>query len=86
MSRMNEMEIQERLRRVIAEQLDVDPSKIVPQASFAKDLGADSLAQVELIMAIEDEFGISIQPSEAEKILTVGDALAYLHENLAKVS
>lgn len=78
-------EMQARLCKIIAEQLDVEESKVVPQASFAKDLNADSLDQVELIMAIEEEFGVDIPDEEAEKLGTVGDALNYLNENLAKV-
>jgi acyl carrier protein len=78
-------EMQARLCKIIAEQLDVEESKVVPQASFAKDLNADSLDQVELIMAIEEEFGVDIPDEEAEKLETVGDALNYLNENLAKV-
>jgi len=78
-------EMQARLCKIIAEQLDVEESNVVPQASFAKDLNADSLDQVELIMAIEEEFGVDIPDEEAEKFETVGDALNYLNENLAKV-
>ncbi|MBP1467778.1 acyl carrier protein [Candidatus Chloroploca sp. M-50] len=71
-------EVEDRLKKIIAEQLGVDESKIVPSASFAKDLNADSLDLVELIMSIEEEFGVEISDAEAEKILTVEDALMYL--------
>lgn len=71
-------EVEERLKKIIAEQLGVDESKIVPDAHFAKDLNADSLDLVELIMSIEEEFGIEISDDEAEKIETVNDALKYL--------
>ncbi|NTU82424.1 MAG: acyl carrier protein [Chloroflexales bacterium] len=71
-------EVEERLKKIIAEQLGVDESKIVPSAHFAKDLNADSLDLVELIMSIEEEFGIEISDEEAEKIETVNHALTYL--------
>lgn len=71
-------EVEERLKKIIAEQLGVDESKIVPGAHFAKDLNADSLDLVELIMSIEEEFGIEISDEEAEQIETVNDALKYL--------
>ena len=74
-------ETEERLRKIIAEQLGVDESLIVPSASFAKDLNADSLDLVELIMSIEEEFGIEISDENAEKIETVADALMYLNDN-----
>jgi acyl carrier protein len=74
-------ETEERLRKIIAEQLGVDESLIVPSASFAKDLNADSLDLVELIMSIEEEFGIEISDENAEKIETVADALMYLDNN-----
>ncbi|MFV9507709.1 MAG: acyl carrier protein [Oscillochloridaceae bacterium umkhey_bin13] len=71
-------EVTERLKKIIAEQLGVDESKIVPGAHFAKDLNADSLDLVELIMSIEEEFGVEISDGDAEKIETVDDALNYL--------
>jgi acyl carrier protein len=71
-------DVEDRLRKIIAEQLGVDESQIVPGASFAKDLNADSLDLVELIMSIEEEFGIEISDDDAEKIQTVDDALKYL--------
>jgi acyl carrier protein len=72
---------EERLRKIIAEQLGVDENLIVPSASFAKDLNADSLDLVELIMSIEEEFGVEISDENAEKIETVADALMYLNDN-----
>jgi acyl carrier protein len=72
---------EERLKKMIAEQLDVDEVRVVPSASFADDLNADSLDLVELIMSIEEEFGVEIPDEEAEKIATVGDALNYLNEH-----
>lgn len=75
--------VQERLKKVIVDRLDVDESRVVPEARFAEDLEADSLDLVELIMAIEEEFSSSdgkleIPDEEAEKIKTVGNALAYI--------
>ncbi|MCG8346871.1 MAG: acyl carrier protein [Chloroflexales bacterium] len=75
-------EMEERLRKIVVEQLGVEESKIVSSASFADDLNADSLDLVELIMSLEEEFGIEISDEDAEKILTVGDALNYLDEHL----
>lgn len=72
--------LEERLRTVIVEQLGVEESKVVPSASFADDLNADSLDLVELIMSLEEEFNVEIADEDAEKIATVGDALNYLNE------
>jgi acyl carrier protein len=74
-------DIQERLRRIISEQLGVDESQVVPSASFEEDLNADSLDLVELIMSLEEEFGIEISEEDAEKIRTVGDANEYVKEH-----
>jgi acyl carrier protein len=71
-----------RLRKIVADRLGVDESQIVPEASFVEDLNADSLDLVELIMSLEEEFGIQIPDEDAEKIRTVGDAIAYLEERL----
>jgi acyl carrier protein len=71
-------EILEKVKKIIAEQLDVPDADIVPSASFVDDLGADSLDQVELIMAMEEEFNISIPDEDAEKITTVKDAVDYI--------
>lgn len=67
-----------RVREIIVDQLGVDPAKVVQNASFIDDLGADSLDTVELIMAFEEEYGIEIPDEEAEKLTTVGAALVYL--------
>ena len=72
--------MEERLRKLIAEQLGVDESRVVPTASFADDLEADSLDLVELIMSLEEEFGVEIPDEDAEKIATVGDAMQYLQD------
>jgi acyl carrier protein len=72
-----------RLTEIIADQLGVELEQVVPSASFTDDLGADSLDLVELIMALEEEFEVDIPDEDAEKILTVGDALNYLKEHAA---
>lgn len=71
-------EHESKMRQIIAEKLGVSEDKVTPQVSFVDDLGADSLDQVELIMALEDEFNIEIPDEDAEKIRTVKDALDYL--------
>jgi acyl carrier protein len=71
-----------KVKEIIAEKLGVSDDKITPQASFVDDLGADSLDQVELIMAFEDEFDIEIPDEDAEKMKTVKDALEYLNSKL----
>jgi acyl carrier protein len=72
--------MEDRLKKLIAEQLGVDESRVVPSASFTDDLEADSLDLVELIMSLEEEFGVEIPDEDAEKIATVGDAMTYLQE------
>lgn len=76
--------IEVRLRRIISDQLGVDESQVVPSASFEEDLNADSLDLVELIMSLEEEFGIEISEEDAEKIRTVGDADEYVKEHQAE--
>ncbi|NLD45445.1 MAG: acyl carrier protein [Chloroflexi bacterium] len=71
-------EVFERVKVIIVEQLGVDEDKVTQEASFRKDLEADSLDLVELIMAFEDQFGEEISDEEAQKIETVGDAVAFL--------
>jgi len=75
------MSIDEKIKKIICEQLEVNEEDVVPGASFVDDLGADSLDQVELIMAMEEEFGISISDGEAEKIATVKDAIDYIEQH-----
>ncbi len=70
--------IEERVKKIIAEQLDVDESKLVPEASFVEDLGADSLDTVELVMALEEQFGTEIPDEDAQRIITVKDAIDYV--------
>ena len=72
----------DRVRKVVADQLDLNPDEVTPQASFVEDLGADSLAMVELTMAFEEEFDIEIPDEDADKISTVQDAVNYLEDKL----
>lgn len=74
------MEIAEKVGEIISQQLDVDKEAIVPAASFIDDLGADSLAIVELVLAFEEQFEIDIPDEDTEKIRTVGDAVSYISE------
>lgn len=75
-------DIQEKVIEIICEQLDVETEAVVVEASFVDDLGADSLDQVELIMAIEEEFDVSIPDEDAEKIVKVSDAIEYIEKAL----
>jgi len=75
-------DIVERIKKIICEQLDVAEEDVVTTASFVDDLGADSLDQVELIMAMEEEFNVSITDEDAEKIVTVQDAIDYVKKAL----
>ncbi|MBI2266927.1 MAG: acyl carrier protein [Armatimonadetes bacterium] len=74
--------IYERVRRIVADQLGVDEDEVVPNASFTDDLGADSLDNVEMIMALEQEFSLEISDEDAEKIVTVNDAVKYIQEHM----
>lgn len=71
----------DKVTSIIVEHLGVDKVKVVEKASFIDDLGADSLDQVELVMAFEEEFGVEIPDDAAEKITTVGSAVKYIEEN-----
>lgn len=75
-------DIVKKVRAIISDQLMVDPSEITDESSFVEDLGADSLDTVELIMEFEDEFGVEISDEDAEKISTVGEAIAYMNKLL----
>ncbi|HZS93177.1 MAG TPA: acyl carrier protein [Chloroflexota bacterium] len=78
---MDQGNVEERVRRIISDQLGVDESQVTPNASFEEDLNADSLDLVELIMSLEEEFNIEISEEEAERIRTVGDAIEYIREH-----
>jgi acyl carrier protein len=79
---MDRDEIFDKVKVVIVDQLNVEEDDVADEASFVDDLGADSLDIVELVMALEEEFGISIPDEQAEKIKTVGDAVGFISENL----
>ena len=75
---------QDKVKQKIADQLGVKKEEVTDNAKFVDDLGADSLDTVELVMALEEEFGIEIPDEEAEKLVTVGDALRYIEEKAGK--
>ena len=74
------MGIEEKIKEIVIEQLGVNPEQVTLEASFTDDLGADSLGAMELVMALEEEFGLEISQDDAEKIITVGDAIRYVTE------
>jgi len=78
------MAVAEKVKKMIVEQLGVSEAEVVPEAKFIDDLGADSLDIVELVMALEDEYGIEIPDEDAGKIETVGDAIKYIEEHMKK--
>jgi len=73
--------LEEKVKKIIVDQLGVDEAEVTPEAKFIDDLGADSLDTVELVMALEEEFEIEIPDEDAEKISTVRDAIAYIREH-----
>ena len=73
----------DRVKKIIVSQLNVSEQQVLPEASFIDDLGADSLDQVELVMALEEEFNAEIPEEEAEKLQTVGAVIAYVESNLS---
>jgi acyl carrier protein len=75
------LDIFNKVRDIVVEQLGVDEEEVNEQASFVDDLGADSLDIVELVMALEEEFDLEIPDEDAEKIVSVGDAVSYIKEN-----
>ncbi|MCD6413946.1 MAG: acyl carrier protein [Elusimicrobia bacterium] len=80
---MAEQNVEEKVKAIVAERLRVDVSKVTPDASFVNDLGADSLDQVELVMALEDEFGLEIADEDAQKLDTVGKAIEYIKSKIS---
>jgi acyl carrier protein len=74
--------VEERVKEIVIDQLGVDTKEVTPGASFIEDLGADSLDTVELVMALEEEFGMEIPDEDAEKISTVGEAIKYIQEHM----
>lgn len=77
---MDQQQILDKIKDVVADKLDADPTDVTENASFVDDLGADSLDVVELIMGLEDEFSIEISDEEAEGIRTVGDAIRFISD------
>jgi acyl carrier protein len=75
------MSIDKRVKEIIVEQLGVNENEVTPEAKFVDDLGADSLDLVELVMALEEEYNMEISDEDAEKILTVGDAIEYIQSH-----
>ncbi len=78
------MSIPEKVKSIVVDQLGVDEEQVVPDASFVDDLGADSLDQVELVMALEEEFGLEIPDEDAEKITRVKEAVTYIEGHAKK--
>ena len=79
---MTETEVLERITKIVVDRLEVEASEVKLDAAFKDDLGADSLDVVELVMELEDEFGMEISDDDAEKISTVGDAVNYIKSNM----
>jgi acyl carrier protein len=77
-------EIVERMKKVLEDQLEANPAEVTENTSFVDDLGADSLAVVELVLAMEEAFGVAIPDDQAEKLRTVGDAVAYVIAHAGK--
>ncbi len=78
------MAIEQRVKEIIVEQLGVNEGEVKPEAKFVDDLGADSLDLVELVMALEEEYNMEISDEDAEKILTVGDAVEYIKAHVSQ--
>lgn len=78
------MEIADKVKEIISQQLDVNVAQIKPESQFIEDLGADSLAIVELVLAFEEQFDLNIPDEHTEKIRTVGDAIKYIEEHAPK--
>ncbi|MBD3383267.1 MAG: acyl carrier protein [candidate division Zixibacteria bacterium] len=78
------MSVESKVREIIVEQLGVNPEQVTPEAKFVDDLGADSLDTVELVMALEEEFGMEIPDEEAEKLTSVGEATDYIQNHISE--
>lgn len=78
--------VEDKVKKIIAEQLGIEENKVVPEASFVEDLGADSLDTVELVMALEEQFETEIPDEDAQKILTVKDAIDYVANHAVEQS
>ena len=83
---MGALQIAKKVRPIVASQLKIKEDEVKPEAHFIEDLGADSLDTVELVMALEEEFGIEIPDEDAERLLTVGKLVDYLDQKLKQVS
>jgi acyl carrier protein len=81
---MSEKTTEQRVKEIIVSQLGVTEEQVTPEASFIGDLGADSLDNVELVMAFEEEFGVEVPDEDAEKLQTVGDVIKYIEEKGVK--
>ena len=77
---MSDQTIEQRVKKIIVEQLSVNADQVTPEAKFIEDLGADSLDTVELVMALEEEFNIEVPDEQAEKLQSVGDVIKYVEE------
>ena len=83
MAELTKEEIRAKIKSIVTEGLGVSEDQVTDDAQFSQDLGADSLDQVELVMALEEEFGAEIRDEDADKLNTVGDAIAYIESRLA---
>jgi acyl carrier protein len=81
---MTEKNTDQKIKDIIVEQLSVNAEQVTPEAKFIEDLGADSLDIVELVMAFEEEFGVEVPDSDAEKLLSVGDVVKYIEDKQSK--
>ena len=81
---MSEKSTDQKIKDIIVEQLSVNAEQVTPEAKFIEDLGADSLDIVELVMAFEEEFGVEVPDSDAEKLLSVGDVVKYIEDKQSK--
>ena len=81
---MSEKNTDQKIKDIIVEQLRVNAEQVTPEAKFIEDLGADSLDIVELVMAFEEEFGVEVPDSDAEKLLSVGDVVKYIEDKQSK--